>query len=57
MVGNFRMRHGRPECFKELQHRSDEYSGFAFGMGIDRIAMLLYQIPDIECCRKMTSDF
>ncbi len=25
---------------------SKEYSGFAFGMGIDRIALLLYQIPD-----------
>ncbi|AKA34876.1 phenylalanine--tRNA ligase subunit alpha [Flagellimonas lutaonensis] len=24
------------------------YSGFAFGMGIDRIALLLYQIPDIR---------
>lgn len=27
---------------------SKEYSGFAFGMGIDRIALLLYQIPDIR---------
>ena len=27
---------------------SEEYSGFAFGMGIDRIALLLYQIPDIR---------
>jgi phenylalanyl-tRNA synthetase alpha chain len=26
----------------------NEYSGFAFGMGIDRIAMLLYGIPDIR---------
>ncbi|MEM6685075.1 MAG: phenylalanine--tRNA ligase subunit alpha [Bacteroidota bacterium] len=26
----------------------DEYSGFAFGVGIDRIAMLLYQIGDIR---------
>lgn len=26
----------------------EKYSGFAFGMGIDRIAMLLYQIPDIR---------
>ena len=26
----------------------EEYSGFAFGMGIDRIALLLYQIPDIR---------
>ncbi len=27
---------------------SKEYSGFAFGLGIDRIALLLYQIPDIR---------
>lgn len=26
----------------------EEYSGFAFGMGIERIAMLLYQITDIR---------
>jgi phenylalanyl-tRNA synthetase alpha chain len=26
----------------------NEYSGFAFGMGIERIAMLLYQISDIR---------
>jgi len=26
----------------------DVYSGFAFGMGIDRIALLLHQIPDIR---------
>lgn len=25
-----------------------QYSGYAFGMGIERIAMLLYQIPDIR---------
>lgn len=27
---------------------SAKYSGFAFGMGIDRIALLLHQIPDIR---------
>ena len=27
---------------------SKEYSGFAFGLGIDRIALLLYQISDIR---------
>ncbi|WP_310993398.1 phenylalanine--tRNA ligase subunit alpha [Aequorivita marina] len=27
---------------------AEEYSGFAFGVGIDRIAMLLHQIPDIR---------
>lgn len=26
----------------------EEYSGFAFGMGIERIAMLLYQVSDIR---------
>ena len=26
----------------------DKYSGYAFGMGIERIAMLLYQIDDIR---------
>ena len=27
---------------------AEEYSGFAFGVGIDRIAMLLHQIGDIR---------
>ena len=27
---------------------SKEYTGFAFGLGIDRIALLLYQISDIR---------
>ncbi len=27
---------------------SAKYSGYAFGMGIERIAMLLYQVPDIR---------
>lgn len=27
---------------------SNEYSGFAFGLGIDRFAMLRYQIPDLR---------
>ena len=26
----------------------DEYQGFAFGMGIERIAMLKYGIPDLR---------
>ncbi len=27
---------------------SDEYSGFAFGIGLDRLAMLRYHIPDLR---------
>jgi phenylalanyl-tRNA synthetase alpha chain len=26
----------------------DKYSGFAFGMGIERIAMLRYQVDDLR---------
>jgi phenylalanyl-tRNA synthetase alpha chain len=34
--------------FLKLRNQSEEYNGFAFGMGIERIAMLLYQIGDIR---------
>ena len=27
---------------------ADKYSGYAFGMGIERIVMLLYQMSDIR---------
>jgi phenylalanyl-tRNA synthetase alpha chain len=27
---------------------AEEYAGFAFGMGLERMAMLLYQIEDIR---------
>lgn len=27
---------------------SQEYSGFAFGLGLDRVALLLYQFPDLR---------
>ncbi len=37
-----------PNVLKNCGIDPDVYSGFAFGMGIDRIALLLYQIPDIR---------
>ena len=37
-----------PNVLKNCDIDPDIYSGFAFGMGIDRIAMLLHQIPDIR---------
>jgi phenylalanyl-tRNA synthetase alpha chain len=33
---------------KNCDINPDEFSGFAFGMGIERIAMLLHQIGDIR---------
>ena len=37
-----------PNVLENMNIDPDEYTGFAFGMGIERIAMLLYQIPDIR---------
>ncbi|MFK5982171.1 MAG: phenylalanine--tRNA ligase subunit alpha [Flavobacteriaceae bacterium] len=37
-----------PNVLKNCNIDPEVYSGFAFGMGIDRIAMLLQQIPDIR---------
>ncbi|MEL0455132.1 phenylalanine--tRNA ligase subunit alpha [Flavobacteriaceae bacterium SZ-1-7] len=37
-----------PNVLENCGINSKEYSGFAFGMGIDRIAMLLHQIGDIR---------
>jgi len=37
-----------PNVLKNCNIDPSIYSGYAFGMGIERIAMLLYQIPDIR---------
>ena len=37
-----------PNVLENCRINPEEYSGFAFGMGIERIAMLLYQISDIR---------
>ena len=37
-----------PNVLKNCNIDPKVYSGFAFGMGIDRIALLLHQIPDIR---------
>ena len=37
-----------PNVLKNANIDSEKYTGYAFGMGIERIAMLLYQIPDIR---------
>jgi len=37
-----------PEVFKSVNYDSEEYTGFAFGMGLERIAMLKFGITDIR---------
>jgi phenylalanyl-tRNA synthetase alpha chain len=37
-----------PEVFKAVGYDPDVYSGFAFGMGLERIAMLKYGVNDLR---------
>jgi len=37
-----------PNVLENCKIDPEKYSGFAFGLGIERIAMLLYQISDIR---------
>jgi phenylalanyl-tRNA synthetase alpha chain len=37
-----------PEVFKNVHYDPEEVSGFAFGLGLERIAMLKYGISDIR---------
>jgi len=37
-----------PKVFEAVGYDTERYTGFAFGMGIDRVAMLKYGIPDIR---------
>lgn len=37
-----------PAVFKNAGYNPKDWQGFAFGMGIDRIAMMKYKIPDVR---------
>jgi phenylalanyl-tRNA synthetase alpha chain len=37
-----------PQVFKAVGYDSEKYTGYAFGMGVDRITMLRYSIDDIR---------
>jgi len=37
-----------PKVFEAAGYPKDKYSGFAFGIGLSRVAMLKYNIPDIR---------
>ena len=40
-----------PYVFKAARYNPKDITGFAFGMGIDRLAMMKYKIPDIRLFR------
>jgi len=37
-----------PNVLKATSVDTEKYTGFAFGMGVDRLAMLRYQINDLR---------
>ena len=37
-----------PNVLEMVGYDSEKYTGFAFGMGIERVAMLKYKVPDIR---------
>jgi phenylalanyl-tRNA synthetase alpha chain len=37
-----------PQVLRNVGIDPEEWSGFAFGMGLDRIAMLKYDVPNIR---------
>jgi phenylalanyl-tRNA synthetase alpha chain len=37
-----------PEVFKSVGYDPEAYTGYAFGMGVERVAMLKYGIDDIR---------
>lgn len=39
-----------PAVLENVGYDSEVYTGFAFGIGIERLAMIKYRIPDIRLC-------
>jgi phenylalanyl-tRNA synthetase alpha chain len=37
-----------PEVFRHVEIDSERYTGFAFGMGVERLAMLRYGVNDLR---------
>jgi len=37
-----------PAVFEAVGYDPERYSGYAFGMGVERVAMLIYGIDDIR---------
>ncbi len=51
LAGDLRLRHGASRrCCKPAAIDPERYTGYAFGMGIDRLAMLRYGVNDLRLC-------
>jgi phenylalanyl-tRNA synthetase alpha chain len=37
-----------PNVFAQVGYDSERFTGFAFGFGLDRLAMVRYDLPDLR---------
>jgi len=54
MARDPRLRHGRSQRLRYCGIDSEKYAGFAFGIGVERVAALRYDLPDLRML--MTGD-
>ena len=48
MAGNSRLRRRASERVEKRRRRFRDYTGYAFGMGVERLAMLRYDVRDLR---------
>ena len=48
MAGSAGLRHGASKQLRNVGIDSEVYSGFAFGMGMERLTMLRYGVTDLR---------
>lgn len=46
-----------PKVFENVGYDSEKYTGYAFGFGVERMAMIKYRIPDIRLFYENSIDF
>jgi phenylalanyl-tRNA synthetase alpha chain len=54
-IGGLGMIH--PNVFESVDYDSEKYTGFAFGFGLDRMAMLKYGLGDLRQLFEGNRDF
>ena len=57
MARDIRVRHCKSSSFSNCNIDNEKFSGLAFGLGIERIAMLKYGVADIRDFYKSNLDF
>ncbi|NAS64236.1 phenylalanine--tRNA ligase subunit alpha, partial [Pseudomonas syringae pv. actinidiae] len=48
LAGSHGLRHGYPNVLRMSGIDPEEFQGFAFGMGVERLAMLRYGVNDLR---------